>query len=127
VKLEAASIPVIGWLTAVSNAGQQITESWQLVLWLVAGAICGAGTAVLFPSTGDSSALRKWAAAALASIGLTMVVFQAIDWPATTDRVFAVAWTAGTVAWIAVPLLTKDGIKALREKLGALIGGRRDE
>jgi len=117
---------VIGWLTAMANAGQQITESWQLVLWLIAGAICGAGTAVLFPSAGDASALRKWAASAVASIGLTFVLFQVVDLPATTDRVFAVAWTAGTIAWVAVPSLTKDGIKALRQKLGALIGGRRD-
>lgn len=120
------SIPMVGWLTALANAGQQITESWQLVLWLIAGAICGAGTAVLFPSAGDVSALRKWAANALASVGLTMVVFQLIDWPATTDRVFSVAWAAGTVAWVAVPLLTKDGIRAAREALGAWIGGRRN-
>jgi hypothetical protein len=123
MKLEAASIPIIGWLTAVANAGQQITGSWQLGLWLLAGALCGAGTAVLFPSPGDASLARKWGAAFLAAIGLTMAVFVWWDIDATTDRVFAAAWAAGTVAWLAVPILQRGGIKRLRDWLGGRPNG----
>lgn len=117
MKVEGVAAAV-GWLSAISLGGQQITQSGELFAWLAGGALTGAATAVLFPSTGDAPAWRKLAGSALAAIILTFVAFEWAGWDATTDRVFMVSSVAGFLAWLAVPILQRGGLSKLRDAIG---------
>ena len=90
----------------------------QLGVWLVLGAVCGAGTAVLFPSAPGFPVWRRWAAAFLAAIGGTVAAFVWIGLDRTTDTVFAVAWAAGGIAWVAVPAIQASGLQRLLQAIG---------
>lgn len=114
-----------GWLAAIGTS-EQITGSLQLVIWLIFGAVCGGGTAVLFPSPKDYPVWRQFAAAVVAAIGSTVAGFQIFGIHATTDSVFAVAWGAGGIAWAAMPLLKKGGLDRIRSWLAGA-GGKPNE
>lgn len=114
VKIEAltAATPLGAWLAAFVHAapGLQITDSKELLLWMLAGVLCGAATAVLFPSTDTKTSIaRRFFGSIVGGAGLTLTVFVSGVIDANADRMLAGGWIGGLMAWPLIPLLSKDG------------------
>lgn len=128
MKLEAlyAATPSMAWLTTTlvsAMPGVQITESKELILWMVAGVLCGAATKVIFPSSDTkNSLLRQFSGSAIGGAGLTLTVFVSGVIDVNADRMLAGGWIGGLLAWALIPVLSKDGraliAKWVREKIG---------
>lgn len=127
VKIEAltAATPLGAWLAAFVHAapGLQITDSKELLLWMLAGVLCGAATAVLFPSTDTTSLARRFAGSVIGGAGLTLIVFVAGIVEPSADRMLAGGWVGGAMAWSTIPMLTRDGRRRLSEWLKQKAGG----
>ena len=114
VKIEAitAATPLGAWLAAFVHAapGLQITDSKELLLWMLAGVLCGAATAVLFPSTHTKTSItRRFFGSTVGGAGLTLTVFVAGIIAPNADRMLAGGWIGGLMAWPLIPMLSKDG------------------
>jgi len=128
VKIEAltAATPLGAWLAAFVHAapGLQITDSKELLLWMLAGVLCGAATAVLFPSSyTTTSVTRRFFGSIVGGAGLTLTVFVSGVIAANADRMLAGGWIGGLMAWPLIPLLSKDGRAVAAKWLRARLGG----
>jgi len=128
VKIEAltAATPLGAWLAAFVHAAPtlQITDSKELLLWMLAGVLCGAATAVLFPSSDTTTSVtRRFFGSIVGGAGLTLTVFVSGVIAANADRMLAGGWIGGLMAWPLIPLLSKDGRAVAAKWLRARLGG----
>jgi len=128
VKIEAvtALTPVSAWFAALVHSAPtlQITDSRELLLWMVAGALCGSVTSVMFPTEDKTATLkRRLFGSFFGAIGLVMIGFAVSGAEPNGDRLLAAGWAAGAVAWGAIPLLTRDGRALLSKWLKSKVGG----
>lgn len=128
MKIEAltAATPLGAWLAAFVHAapGLQITDSKELLLWMLAGVLCGAATAVLFPSSDTTTSVtRRFFGSIVGGAGLTLTVFVSGVIAANADRMLAGGWIGGLMAWPLIPLLSKDGRAVAAKWLRARLGG----
>lgn len=109
---------VVGLGSYAANRGEQITDSKELGLWLLMGALTGACAAVALPDGTETKVhfSQRAFACFLLSIIVTVGVFSFTTLAMTSDKIFFTASAIGATGWFSIPV-----IKQSLSSLGTLV------
>ena len=108
---------VLGSASYAANRGEQITDSRELGLWLLIGALTGACAAVALPDAEAKVHFSQRAFACfLLSIIVTVGVFSFTTLAMTSDKIFFTASAIGATGWFSIPVIRQSVIS-----LGTLV------
>ena len=107
-----------GATSYAANRGQQITDTRELGLWLLVGALTGACAAVAIPDSTDAKVhfAQRAFACFLLSIIVTVGVFSFTTMAMTSDKIFFTASAIGATGWFSIPVIRQSVIS-----LGTLV------
>jgi hypothetical protein len=102
----------LGAASYAANRGEQITNTRELGLWLLVGALTGACAAVAIPDGVEVKvhfAQRAFACFLLAIIA-TVGLFSFTTLVMTSDKIFFTASAIGATGWFSIPVIRQSVI-----------------
>ena len=102
----------VGAASYTANRGEQITNTRELGLWLLVGALTGACAAVAIPDGVDVKVhfAQRAFACFLLSIIVTVGLFSFTTLNMTSDKIFFTASAIGATGWFSIPVIRQSVI-----------------
>lgn len=102
----------LGAASYAANRGEQITNTRELGLWLLVGALTGACAAVSIPDPVQVKVhfAQRMFACFLLSIIVTVGVFSFTSMAMTSDKIFFTASAIGATGWFSIPVIRQSVI-----------------
>jgi hypothetical protein len=100
----------LGAASYAANRGEQITNTRELGLWLLVGALTGACAAVAIPDGVEAKVhfAQRAFACFLLSVIVTVGVFSFTSMAMTSDKIFFTASAIGATGWFSIPVIRQS-------------------